>query len=541
MPNGGAGLDTLSTYPTRALTKIAGVDSAGLVGLSPRTEINVLDYLSASQLTDVITFTGSVDVTSAISSAIAALPSTGGVLYFPAGRYKTTGGFTISVPCTVKGDGKPSLTQSAPTTGVTMITSSADNVDVFTFSAAATVRDLGIVDAAGTRTTGDAIVAYHATDILLRTDVLDCLTWGFTNGVNLRVSNTSRVLGCDIESSLGYGIIIDNENNADAGDCFVGFNGIYPGQSGKTATGAIKVRNGGCKIFNNAVVPNDGNVTYGIRADIRTGTVQLLIHGNKIERVDSEPVKITYTAGAITQLNYVNITGNVLVTDSATAAAIDADRIATFAIGDNILSGAGTNALNINNSAAGAISPNTKVGFTNNYNANALDNSTISYWDASPFYIGPRTTSGLALSNSSGSLTINKGDNSTATDVTAAKFYIQGSSSGRFAAVDTSFTLAYNSKTSGVAYCMNATGANYGTVSIDGSQLWSLSSSANGSTVSTKSLSWDGSSNIVLYPQASVTPANNGDMMFELTSNTQLKIKVKGSDGTVRSTSLTLA
>jgi hypothetical protein len=47
--------------------------------------------------------------------------------------------------------------------------------------------------------------------------------------------------------------------------------------------------------------------------------------------------------------------------------------------------------------------------------------------------------------------------------------------------------------------------------------------------------------NIVAKPAASATPASNGQMTFELTSNTTLKIKVKGSDGTVRSTSLTLA
>lgn len=47
--------------------------------------------------------------------------------------------------------------------------------------------------------------------------------------------------------------------------------------------------------------------------------------------------------------------------------------------------------------------------------------------------------------------------------------------------------------------------------------------------------------NIVATPAASATPANNGEMTFELTSNTSLKIKVKGSDGTVRSVTLTLA
>jgi hypothetical protein len=47
--------------------------------------------------------------------------------------------------------------------------------------------------------------------------------------------------------------------------------------------------------------------------------------------------------------------------------------------------------------------------------------------------------------------------------------------------------------------------------------------------------------NVTLSPQASVTPASNGQMTFQLTSNTQLTIKVKGSDGVVRTNTLTLA
>jgi hypothetical protein len=46
---------------------------------------------------------------------------------------------------------------------------------------------------------------------------------------------------------------------------------------------------------------------------------------------------------------------------------------------------------------------------------------------------------------------------------------------------------------------------------------------------------------VVIQPQASVTPNGIGDMVFQLTSNTSLVIKVKGSDGTVRSATLTLA
>jgi hypothetical protein len=39
----------------------------------------------------------------------------------------------------------------------------------------------------------------------------------------------------------------------------------------------------------------------------------------------------------------------------------------------------------------------------------------------------------------------------------------------------------------------------------------------------------------------SVDPQNNGECVFENTSNTQFKVKFRGSDGVVRSTTLTLS
>ena len=46
---------------------------------------------------------------------------------------------------------------------------------------------------------------------------------------------------------------------------------------------------------------------------------------------------------------------------------------------------------------------------------------------------------------------------------------------------------------------------------------------------------------LVQTPGSSVTPANNGDLVVEATSNTTLTFKLKGSDGTVRSGTLTLS
>jgi len=47
--------------------------------------------------------------------------------------------------------------------------------------------------------------------------------------------------------------------------------------------------------------------------------------------------------------------------------------------------------------------------------------------------------------------------------------------------------------------------------------------------------------NSVLRPPALVTPTNIGDLSFQATSNTSLTFKFKGSDGVVRSGSITLA
>lgn len=50
-----------------------------------------------------------------------------------------------------------------------------------------------------------------------------------------------------------------------------------------------------------------------------------------------------------------------------------------------------------------------------------------------------------------------------------------------------------------------------------------------------------GAGGLALHPGSSITPAANGDLVIQATSNTSLTFKYKGSDGTVRSVSLTLA
>jgi len=69
-----------------------------------------------------------------------------------------------------------------------------------------------------------------------------------------------------------------------------------------------------------------------------------------------------------------------------------------------------------------------------------------------------------------------------------------------------------------------------------------LSSSGNLSLTGTLSVTGASTlSTLTLSPAASATPASNGQLTFEATSNTSLTVKYKGSDGTVRGVVLTLA
>jgi len=84
-----------------------------------------------------------------------------------------------------------------------------------------------------------------------------------------------------------------------------------------------------------------------------------------------------------------------------------------------------------------------------------------------------------------------------------------------------------------------------GTFTVDAQGRLTAASNTNISIANTAvsglgTMSTQNSSAVTIQPAASATPTNNGDMVFELTDNTTLTIKVKGSDGTVRVVALTL-
>lgn len=100
----------------------------------------------------------------------------------------------------------------------------------------------------------------------------------------------------------------------------------------------------------------------------------------------------------------------------------------------------------------------------------------------------------------------------------------------RYSGTTTSHAKIYNDGSNNWRFVLG-TGSLLWRDNLDATTLGSIDSSGNGIFAG----------NLTASPPASATPANNGQMTFQLTSNTSLVIKVKGSDGTVRSTTLTLA
>jgi parallel beta-helix repeat protein len=83
---------------------------------------------------------GAADDTAAINAAIAALPA-GGVLYFPPGRYITSGGHTLSAACMVIGHGRNQTYNSS----AQLYLKNSANADMLTLAATGiTIRDLAI-------------------------------------------------------------------------------------------------------------------------------------------------------------------------------------------------------------------------------------------------------------------------------------------------------------------------------------------------------------------------------------------------------------
>jgi hypothetical protein len=131
------------------------------------------------------------------------------------------------------------------------------------------------------------------------------------------------------------------------------------------------------------------------------------------------------------------------------------------------------------------------------------------------------------------------GQKSTSIGSRAGEFISGGSTSlitvnqGVFLGADTKALADNSTNEIVIGYNVTGKGSNTSTVNNTSATLTKI----NGTSAHVL----DVTGTIRLSPPASVTPANNGELMVEATSNTSLTLRLRGSDGVVRSVSLTLA
>jgi hypothetical protein len=230
--------------------------------------INVMDYGAVGD--------GSTNDTTAITAAISALPSSGGVLYFPPGSYLTSGGFTISVPALVLGCGAAGW---GGTDAVSEVLCSSATAVLFTVSAdKAKFENIAFRNTAGSTPSAGSAIFVTSANVVQRVDYESCSFYGFYTNVDVGVGANWVMHGCSISAPVLYGMRIRNTVNHDAGDWAISDCHFYA--SVRNATAGIRYESsGGGKISNCKF--NSDTVRFTNSIDIApsaadTGNVQIV-------------------------------------------------------------------------------------------------------------------------------------------------------------------------------------------------------------------------------------------------------------------------
>jgi hypothetical protein len=260
---------------------------------------------------------GVTDDGAAIRSALAAIPSTGGLLYFPAGTYKYTGAtLVLNKPVTVMGDGGGvHFVDLGPIRGVngypaiTTIDFNSGTGTLFDVQKAGCMfKDILLRNPGTTAPTAGAGIVVSADGD--RTRYQNLGVDGFYINIDVQQGSSHTFEGCWNCAPVLYGLKLRNINVPDGGDHQINNCAFYDGPYSPTS--AIRIESGGgVKISNSKIVSMLGPLfVNGIDLAVAAGisTVDLLVSNCSIEGFTGSGIKIRSGAGGF-WVNMV-ITGN---------------------------------------------------------------------------------------------------------------------------------------------------------------------------------------------------------------------------------------
>lgn len=274
---------------------------------------------------------GTTDDTSAIEAALAAIPSTGGVLYFPAGNYLYTGaGMVFDKTVVVQGDGAggwrdginvPSDVHGTP---ISKITYPSTTGTLFTVGTSATdsagwvyhcgFRDISLYcpysSGSSAPTAGCAIKLFYSAE----TNFENLNVNGFYIGIDVVGGELCQFHHVTVVSPVLYGIRLANPLNVDFGEHFLSNCFFIGGGTGdRNAAAGLRIESGGGTKIVNCKWVSAYNSLWVAAIDLAVAdncqTTDLLISNCSIESFSFAGIKCT-TQSTNAIWSCIVITGN---------------------------------------------------------------------------------------------------------------------------------------------------------------------------------------------------------------------------------------
>lgn len=312
----------IGLLPANNLSDVVSVPTAQAnLKIATRTWINVRDYGAVGD--------GAHDDTAAVAAAIAAIPSTGGVLYFPCGTYKTSGGFTLASPTLVVGDGisywwNTSITPSSAygyPQALSLVQCTSATAVLFTVTTdVCRFEKISLLNTSATTPTAGAGICVLDGTTAQRCDYESVLVCGFYIDIDVQVGTAWVMHATMCDNPVLYGLRIQNTVSADNGDWSISDSYI---QSALGTPTGIRIQSAaGGKIVNTKIVGN----AMGAGIDLTCTGInegQLFISNVSIDTAASAAININVSSGSYVDIlvnnSFLNANGpSVLLTTNAT-------------------------------------------------------------------------------------------------------------------------------------------------------------------------------------------------------------------------------
>jgi hypothetical protein len=279
--------DTVATSHNAGTTLVAApIPTAGGSAYNPPIDqsavtglVTALATKSLKQNFDVRDY-GTVDITgvtpsdAAVAATVAALVAAGGgTLKFPAGTIQTAGGFVLSVPCTVAGEGSSGF-QETGAVGGTIVTCTSRTASLFTITGPiARLANIALKNTAALAPNAGAGVLANGGTTFSRVDFEGVTVSGFWIGIDVQTGSNWTMHACSIYNSYKYGLRARNTAWTDTGDWSISDTWFYSDTVSSDA--AIRIESGGGgKMTNlrvNGISATQNSFGYGIDLYVPTG------------------------------------------------------------------------------------------------------------------------------------------------------------------------------------------------------------------------------------------------------------------------------